>query len=119
MDMVATTNRNIYGTQENAGLVDARSYHDNRMKNHAGSVDWADKRLAKITRLRLLSDPGFPAWDVSYCHGILKDGRECDVILPFHQLPKRNMWGEIFACGRQDGVYVKGILDKSAISTLC
>lgn len=34
------------------------------------TVDWTSKRLKKITRLRLLSDPGFPMYDVSYCYGV-------------------------------------------------
>ena len=55
------------------------------------TVAWDDARLASISRFRLLTDPGFPMWDVSYCHGILKDGRECRVALPFDQLPKRGM----------------------------
>ena len=39
-----------------------------------GRVYWDDPRLKRITRLRLLSDPGFPLWDVSYCYGVLHDG---------------------------------------------
>jgi hypothetical protein len=50
-------------------------------------VDWTEPGL-KITRLRLLSDPGFPYWDVSYCHGETADGRLVHVILPFDQLRK-------------------------------
>lgn len=110
---------NLYGTSEKNGLADAAAYHDAQRKDHAGRIDWNDARLAKITRLRLLSDPGFPMWDVSYCHGITVDGRPCDVNLPFSQLPKRNMWKEIYSYGTEDGVYVKRILDASAISTLC
>lgn len=88
------------------------------------SVDWTDERLAKITRLRLLSDPGFPAWDVSYCWGVLKDGTNVRVSLPFDQLPK-SKWGQggiqkaIIAHAKRDGVYAKGLGIFDAISTLC
>ena len=71
-----------------------------------------------VTRLRLLSDPGFPAWDVSYCWGEL-DGRPVQVILPFSQLPKRGVTRRIISWAKHDGVYAKalGILDN--ISCCC
>lgn len=56
--------------------------------DHSISVWWGDPHLVKITRLRLLSDRGFPFWDVSYCWGRLDDGRNVRVTLPFHQLAK-------------------------------
>ena len=80
------TDRPEFG--ERGGLVDGLAYHRERHAQEGGvaTVDWATPGL-RITRLRLLSDPGLPAWDVSYCHGIL-DGRHVDVDLPFSQLPK-------------------------------
>src|SRR5262245_38576752 len=38
------------------------------------TVELGDPRLSRVTRLRLVTDPGFPLWDVSYCYGRLKDG---------------------------------------------
>jgi len=84
-----------------------------------GTVDWTDKRLAKITRLRLLSDPGFPLWDVSYCYGQLHDGTNVKVDLPFHQLPKRDMKAWIIKYAKKDGVYAKGLGIFDNISRLC
>lgn len=80
------------------------------------TVYWTE--VKQITRLRLLSDRGFPMWDVSYCKGITKDGDECYVTLPFHQLPKRGMKAEIVRLAKQDGVFAKdiGILDDANIS---
>ena len=105
---------------ENNGLVDGRSYHAQRQSNHCGfSVHWNDPRLARITRFRILSDPGFPFWDVSYIHGILKDGRACDVFNPFAELPKRGTRSYIIECAKRDGVYAKGLGIFDAISSLC
>lgn len=78
-------NDNIYPNETN-GLVNGRAYHD--QFSHDVRVDWTEPGL-RITRLRLLSDPGFPYWDVSYCHGELRDGTKVHVALPFSQLPKR------------------------------
>lgn len=114
-----TIDRNVYGTIETNGLVNGQAYHDDHRQNHAGTVYWNDKQLARITRLRLLSDPGFPVWDVSYCHGVLKDGRTCDVQMPDNQLPKgKAFWPTLYKYGKEDGVYVKGILSPGAISKL-
>jgi len=74
-----------------------------------GSISWKDKDLAKITRLRLLSDPGHPVWDVSYCFGRLHNGASVRVDLPFSQLPKRNIVGTILKYAKRDGVYAKGL----------
>lgn len=109
-----TVDRNIYGTKEFNGLVNGRAYHDDF--NNARTVDWTEKGL-KVTRLRLLSDPGFPVWDVSYCHGFI--GKEPVVVqLPFSQIPKRNMMKFIIEHAIKDKVYAKGIGILDCISTL-
>lgn len=77
---------------ESNGLVNGPAYHRERNAQEDGValVSWDTPGLY-ITRLRLLSDPGFPAWDVSYCHGMLDD-RHVNVELPWSQLPKRFQW---------------------------
>lgn len=99
------------------GLVDGIGYHNARHAEPVESVDWTEEGL-EITRLRLLSDPGFPAWDVSYCHGVL-DGKHVDVVLPFSQLPKYNKGGykaALYNEAKATGKFIKGLF--SAISTL-
>ena len=108
---------NLYGTKETQGLENARGYHaDRHAQEHIPLVDWTTKGL-RITRLRLLSDPGYPAWDVSYCHGIL-NGKHVDVQLPFSQLPKGRVSAFIVANAKKDGVFAKGLGILDAISTL-
>ena len=110
-----TTDRPSVG--EVNGLVNGIAYHNARHDQEGGvdSVCWTIPGL-EITRLRLLSDPGFPAWDVSYCHGIL-DGRHVDVQLPFSQLPKYKMKSWLYKEAQKTGVFIKGLF--SSISTLC
>lgn len=101
---------------ETNGLADAAAYHatDRKMQ-----VALDDPRLATITRLRLLTDPEFPYWDLSYCHGRLDDGTEVTVILPWHSFSKRNgLAREIVAMCKEVGVYAKGVGILDAISTL-
>jgi hypothetical protein len=112
-----TIDRNTYGAIETAGLVNGFEYH--QQFANAETVLWSDKRLAQITRLRLVSDPGFPYWDVSYIHGILKDGTPVRVQNPFDQLPKRGLKGAILEQAKRDGVYAKGLGVFDNISTLC
>ena len=109
-----TLDRNIYGTKETNCLVNGNVYHADF--NNAREVEWTEKGL-KITRLRLLSDPGFPFWDVSYCHGFI--GKEpVVVILPFSQLPKRNKVKTIIDYAKRDKVFAKGIGILDCVSTL-
>lgn len=100
------------------GLADGSNYHDRRhAQGEINKVYWNTKGL-KVTRFRMLSDPGFPVWDVSYCHGIL-NGEYVDVELPFDQLPKRNWKLEVIKYAKLDGVYAKGLGIFENVSTLC
>lgn len=111
----ATIDRNVYGAKETQGLVNGDAYHAQERKQ---TVEWTEPGLT-ITRLRLLSDPSFPVWDVSYCHGTLADGTLVLVILPFSQLPKRDMMAAIIKYAKADGnLYAKGTGIFAAISTL-
>ena len=105
----------MYGVKEiNPLNTNGQDYHSIDRE----TVDWDDKRLLKIPRFRLLSDPGFPMWDVSYCHGVLKDFTPVIVDLPFNQLPKRNMFGFIIQEATKAKVYAKGLGIFDALSTL-
>ena len=110
--------KDSYGVLESNSLINSKAYW-NEFED-APEIDWTDSRLAKITRLRLLGDFGFPLWDVSYCHGRMKDGSPCHVRLPFDQLPRRGMKAEITRYAKKDKVYAKGlgILDDLNISKL-
>ena len=100
------------------GLSNGLEYHKDRHANGpVERVDWSTPGL-RVTRLRLLSDPGLGWWDVSYCHGML-NGRHVDVILPFSQLPKRGWKRAIVQYAQRDGVYAHGLGVLSNVSTLC
>lgn len=102
-----------YGHYEHNPLP--TGYHD---EEALLQVDWTDPRLARIERMRFVSDPGFPAWDLSYCFGRLKSGEKVEVLLPFTQLPKRNMFGALIQYAKRDRVYLRGLGVFGAISTL-
>ena len=107
-----TINRNTYGSVEINGLVNPGAYHDDF--DNAPTVPWDTEGLT-ITRLRLLSDPGYPAWDVSYCHGTL-DGEPVVVDLPFSTLPKRGMKRALYRHAQATGRFIEGLF--TAISTV-
>lgn len=92
-----------------------KGYHDVPI---VGTLDWTSPDLVKVTRLRLVSDPGFPSWDVSYCHGVNKNGERVNVALPFFQIPKGNIKGFIIAEAKRDKIYAKGLGILDCISTL-
>jgi hypothetical protein len=116
---------NIDGVNETNPLTDAHRAAQDRITR---TVDWTAPGL-RITRLRLLSDPGFPFYDVSYCDGVIGD-EPVAVSLPFSQLErsyraygalhkaKRTLAQQIVAYAIADGVNAKrlGILD--CLSTL-
>lgn len=98
-------------TETNPLLADPSTYFDAIQPD---PVDWDTPGLV-IDRLRLVSDPGYPWWDISYCTGFL-NGKLYKVHLPFSQLPKRNMKRALYEEARRSGAYINGLF--TAISTL-
>lgn len=96
-------------------LVDPDAYY---AVDRSLEVALDDPRLGRITRLRLLTDPGCPFWDLSYCHGELKDGTPVRVRLARSQFSRRNLKGELLELCREAGVYGKGLGIFDALSTL-
>jgi hypothetical protein len=101
--MILTTNNGGNMYRETNPI--SPEYHKNFSDKIKKQVPWNTKGL-KVVRLRMLSDVGFPFWDISYCHGILK-GEPVEVILPFDQLPKRGMIRAIVEHAIRDKVYAK------------
>ena len=93
-------------------------YHDDVTDNIIGDTTWNDPDLKRIIRLRLLTDRGFPFYDVSYCHGQLKDGNYVNIYLPFSQLPKRWYRKAIIDYAKRDKVFAKGLGIFDSISIL-
>jgi hypothetical protein len=92
------------------GLANGIQYHRHNQDGGVETVDWIEEGL-EITRLRLLSDRGFPVWDVPYVHRIL-DGRQVDVRVPFIQLPKFGKGGykaALYAEAKATGKFIKGL----------
>lgn len=85
--------------------------------DHGVLVAWDDPSLVKILRIRFLSEPGTPFWDLSYCWGRLNDGRNVLVWVPFHQLPKgKSLSARLFEQCVQAGVNGKRLGIYDAIS---
>lgn len=108
--------------QENTSIEDICAEHGCKdmyelCQKIGDGVKWNDPNLKKVIRFRLLSDPSFPMWDVSYCYGEMKDGTLVRVILPFHQLPKFGWKKFVVEAAKKDGIFAKGlgILDNASL----
>ena len=84
------------------------------------TLDWADKRLARITRIRYLADQWSGPWDRSYVHGETVDGSPCRVSgLPWQIFkPGGAVPGELVGAARADKVYLRGLCDGDIGSVL-
>ncbi|WP_042377178.1 hypothetical protein [Gordonia alkanivorans] len=113
--MTATTDfRSRYGAWETNGLIDSEA--------EIAQVDYdrphrlSDRAVVKIIRLRLISDPGHPSWDVSYCWGEQTDGTRVPVQLDEMRLPKNNLSRSLVDMAKRNGRYAKGLGLLDAIS---
>lgn len=105
-----------YGVNETNPLWASEVTHET-IEEH---VTLGDKRLARITRLRLLTEPGYPYFDISYVYGVLKDGRHCRIDgAPMH-LGRKTIKRDLIEWAREEGAYAKGLglLDDSNWSIL-
>jgi len=113
-----------------ATLPETRSAtNDTPLFNEPGNVPlWASRNLKKWVRIRLLSDPGYPEYDLSYAYAELIDGsvvRATTEDLPGldgrygFDKPLRNWKNRAIEDGKKRSVFLKatGLFD--AISTLC
>lgn len=104
---------------ETNNIADAR--YTSEDVDYARTTDLSDPRLVRIDRLRLLTDPGFPWYDISYCWGTLDDGTHVPVILPVSQfLKRRALKVQLVAMARQSKRFAKGLglLDEEVLSVL-
>lgn len=84
------------------------------------TVSLGDPRLAKVTRLRLLTERGYPYLDVSYCYGELKDGSPVRIQVTCGALPRKGTKGALIAWAKAEGAFAKGLglLDEGNWSVL-
>jgi len=97
------------------------------LPKEAGNVPlWRSKSLKRWVRIRLLSDAGYPAWDLSYCYAELINGAvvRCNSgdlpAMDYSQFPKPlSKWkANALAEAKEFGVYLKGTGIFEALSTL-
>jgi hypothetical protein len=120
-DILAAADRSMdlavrYGVNETNPLWASEVTH----KTIEVHCSLGDPRLERITRLRLLTEPGYPYFDISYVYGVLKDGRHCRIDgAPMH-LGRKTLKRDLIAWAKEEGAYAKGLglLDDSNWSIL-
>lgn len=119
-ERMATSDRlaRDYGVQEENPLWMSEATHENVDYNEY--VTLGDPRLTRIVRLRLLTDPGSPFFDISYCYGQLKDGRYVRLSGAPQSISRRNPKGDLLAWAKEEKAYAKGLglLDRANWSIL-
>ena len=94
-----------YGVNETNPLWTSEVTHET-IEEH---VTLSDPRLVRITRLRLLTEPGYPYYDISYCYGKLADGTHARVQIDEMHLSRRNPKGDLIAIAKRAGRFAKGL----------
>jgi hypothetical protein len=107
-----------YGVNETNGIQDVQAWQ--QFISEAGHTHLGDSELAKITRLRLLTERGYPYFDISYCYGELKDGTAVRIDgVPMH-LSRKTPKADLIAWAKSEGAFAKGLglLDEGNWSVL-
>lgn len=111
-DLLAAADRSMdlavrYGVQETNPLWASEATHEN--VDYDEYCTLGDPRLARVVRLRLLTEPGYPYYDISYCYGQLKDGRYVRLSNAPMSLPRRNTKGALIQWAKEEGAFAKGL----------
>lgn len=108
-----------YGVREDNNISTA-AYDHSSVDYTVGDVPLSEPELVRIDRIRLLTERGYPLFDVSYVYGTLRDGRHVRVDLGNHQLPRKGLKRELVRLAQEAGRYAKGMgmLDDGNISIL-
>jgi len=106
----------MYGVREDRPLSEAA--YDHSEVDFSETFDLADRRLVRIDRLRLLTEPECPFMDLSYCYGTLRNGRHVPVDLGVSQFNKRTYKSELVEAAKAAGRYGKGMGMFDALSIL-
>lgn len=111
-DILAAADRSMdlavrYGVNETNPLWASESTHHN--VDFDEYVTLGDPRLERITRLRLLTEPGYPYFDISYVYGVLKDGRHIRISgAPMH-LGRKTIKRDLISWAKEEGAFAKGL----------
>lgn len=115
--------RAYYGVRE-SNPIETASYTHESVDYSDRDVELSDPRLVRIDRIRLLTEPGYPYYDVSYVYGTMDDGRHVRVDLGTHRIPRarpgRSLNGSLIELAREAGRFAKGLgmLDYGVVSLL-
>lgn len=114
----------MFYADETNNIADAK-YTSADVDYGYGKVLLSDPDLVSVDRIRLVTSPGFPMWDVSYVWGTLKNGKHVRVefVDGTWQFPKRkgiSLKGLMIAEAKKAGRFAKGLgmLDDDVISAL-
>jgi hypothetical protein len=118
-DAIASAAR--YGVREDNPLPSA-DYHQSVDHTDPLTLNELDAQGGRVTRLRLLTERGYPFYDISYAHGVLPSGQV--VALRTDGCPDRLrrscLKSDLIAWAREQGVSAKrlGLLDEGNWSRL-
>lgn len=122
-DIMTAANRSMdlavrYGVNETNPLWSSEATHEN--VDFDIHVTLGSPEVARVVRLRLLTDPGYPFFDISYCYVLLKDGRYARLSDTPMSLPRKGLKGALIQWAREEGVNAKalGLLDDANWSIL-
>ena len=94
---------------ETNGLTDGFAYHAARRDAEDITLAELAARGGRITRLRILSDPGSRYADVSYCHGELPDGTPVRIINAPLGISYYRLKHDLVEWAKEEGVFAKGL----------
>lgn len=117
--MTRRDNAARYGVSETGDFI-LDTYHSEVDYSRTYTLSELVAAGGKISRLRLLTERGYPAYDISYCHATLPNGQVVPVHVDCMRLPKPALKSGLIAWAKREKVFAKnlGLLDEDNWSIL-
>ena len=96
-----------YGVNETNPIWMSEATHEN--VDYSIHCTLGDARLKRVVRLRLLTEPGYPYFDVSYVYGQLHDGTYVRLSGAPTQLGRKTLKRDLIHWAREEGAWAKGL----------
>ena len=103
------------GVYETNGLKDSNYHNIERIDIAIEEITKSDK--VSLERLRMVTDVGFPFYDISYIH-ITYNGKPANLIMNQMQLNKRTWKSDLIQICKNHKVFIEDIVNPMKVSIL-
>jgi len=104
-----------YGAINENPVADGYHQQEREFISWGELVERSGGKGLTVERIRFVTDPGFPALDLSYLHIIWKGKKYFVTGSPFSQIPKKGWKRHLIEELKKEGVFLAKLFDRASV----